>query len=158
MARMGQSVISAVPGDLLVSLGLGSCIGLALIDASAGIAGLAHIVLPSSDLSANGAATSLAKHADTAVPALLAAMVGAHANRSRIEAVFCGGASMFAGAGEGSTLQIGQRNADATRHALAAERIRVRGHDTGGNAGRSIEVDVATGKVSVRSRDVTRSL
>jgi chemotaxis protein CheD len=65
---------------------------------------------------------------------------------------------MFAGAGESSTLQIGQRNAEATRTALAAERIRVRGHDTGGSAGRSIEVDVATGKVSVRTRDVTRAL
>ena len=36
------------PGDVLVSLGLGSCIGLALVDESVGVAGLVHIVLPAS--------------------------------------------------------------------------------------------------------------
>ena len=33
-------------GDVLVSLGLGSCIGLALVDRARGVAGLAHVVLP----------------------------------------------------------------------------------------------------------------
>ena len=46
MVRMGELAISDTPGDVLVSLGLGSCIGLALVDKRAGVAGLAHIVLP----------------------------------------------------------------------------------------------------------------
>ncbi len=33
-------------GDVLVSIGLGSCIGLALLDRRAGVAGLAHVMLP----------------------------------------------------------------------------------------------------------------
>jgi len=92
------------------------------------------------------------KHADTAVPALLDALIKARARRGSIEAVMCGGASMFTGAGAGTTAQIGERNARGTRLALAALGIRVRAEDTGGNSGRSIEVDVATGKVSIRSR------
>ena len=41
-----SSPSSAVAGDVLVSLGLGSCIGLALVDRRLGVAGLAHVVLP----------------------------------------------------------------------------------------------------------------
>ena len=46
MVRMGELAASAVAGDVLVSLGLGSCIGLALVDRRLGVAGLAHVVLP----------------------------------------------------------------------------------------------------------------
>ena len=48
MVRMGELAVSSASGRVLVSLGLGSCIGLALIDRRMGIAGLAHIVLPQS--------------------------------------------------------------------------------------------------------------
>ena len=34
MVRMGEYAASAAAGDILVSLGLGSCIGLALLDLS----------------------------------------------------------------------------------------------------------------------------
>jgi chemotaxis protein CheD len=149
--RMAQAVVSRTPGDVLVSLGLGSCIGLALVDPTTGVAGLAHIVLPTRDVN-NGKDSPAAKHADTAVPALLEELIKARARRSSIEAVLCGGASMFTGAGAGTTAQIGHRNARGTRLALAAHGIRVRAEDTGGNAGRSIEVDVATGVVSIRTR------
>ena len=46
MVRMGELAVSSAPGHVLVSLGLGSCIGLGLIDRRMGIAGLAHVVLP----------------------------------------------------------------------------------------------------------------
>ncbi len=46
MVRMGELAISRDPGHLLASIGLGSCIGLVLIDSTRAIAGLAHIMLP----------------------------------------------------------------------------------------------------------------
>ena len=46
MVRMGEFACPRTAGDVLVSLGLGSCIGLALIDRRAAVAGLAHVVLP----------------------------------------------------------------------------------------------------------------
>jgi chemotaxis protein CheD len=155
--RMAQAVVSRTPGDVLVSLGLGSCIGLALVDPTTGVAGLAHIVLPTCELSSTRDSPA-AKHADTAVPALLEELIKARACRASIEAVLCGGASMFTGAGAGTTAQIGHRNARGTRLALAALGIQVRGEDTGGNAGRSIEVDVATGVVSVRTQGTAVTL
>ena len=44
MVRMGEYASSARAGDVLVSLGLGSCIGLALLDRRATVAGLAHVM------------------------------------------------------------------------------------------------------------------
>ena len=69
-ARMGEMVISSDPNEELVALGLGSCIGLAIVDRTAGVAGLAHIVLPES----NDQADQVGKFADTAVPGLVAKM------------------------------------------------------------------------------------
>ena len=148
MVRMAEQAISSNGTDVLVSLGLGSCIGLALIDESAGVAGLVHIVLPRSPTTGPG--TTPAKFADTAVPGLLEAVVRAGGRSGRLRAVLCGGAHMFGNAGTNPVMQIGARNAESTLEALSMLRIPVRAKDTGGSAGRSIEVNVASGAVSVR--------
>ncbi len=119
MVRMGELASSATSGDVLVSLGLGSCIGLALIDRRAAVAGLAHVVLPA----AEGRAGEPGKFADTAVPTLLDAVVGLGARRTRVEAVLVGGASMFSFEGHG--LEVGQRNDTAVRDELKRLRIPV---------------------------------
>ena len=46
MIRMGELATSTDRGAVLAAIGLGSCVGLALIDRGAGVAGLAHIMLP----------------------------------------------------------------------------------------------------------------
>jgi chemotaxis protein CheD len=149
MVRMAEQAVSKESTDVLVSLGLGSCIGLALLDDAAHVAGLSHIVLPESG--ARGAGQP-AKFADTAVPALMDAVVKLGGNRARLKAVLCGGAHMFSSPnGTSSLLQIGDRNATRTLAELKERRIPVRAQDVGGSSGRSIEVRVATGEVLVRS-------
>src|SRR5215216_2104102 len=123
MVRMGEYAFSASAGDVLVSLGLGSCIGLALLDRRASVAGLAHVVLPA----AEGRDGAPGKFADTAVPALLAAVVELGARPSRLGAVLVGGASMFSFGGSG--LDVGQRNDSAVREQLAGLRIPVAAAD-----------------------------
>ena len=148
MVRMAEYAVSSTPADVLVCLGLGSCIGLALIDEGAGVAGLVHIVLPKAPPSGTGDAP--AKFADTAVPLLLETVMGAGGRNGRLRAVLCGGAQMFGTSGTNSLTQIGARNAEGTLAALQSLRIPVRAKDTGGSSGRSIEVNAATGLVSVR--------
>ena len=58
---------------------------------------------------------------------------------------------MFGGGSAGTTLNIGERNADAVREALKAAGMRVRAADVGGNAGRSMQVAVTGGSVTVRA-------
>jgi chemotaxis protein CheD len=145
MVRMGELAYSAASGDVLVSLGLGSCIGLALLDRRAAVAGLAHVVLPASE----GREGAPGKFADTAVPALLDAVVAAGARRLRVEAVLVGGASMFSFGGTG--LDVGQRNEAAVREQLAGLRIPVAAADTGGGKGRTIRVAVDGGQVTAKA-------
>jgi chemotaxis protein CheD len=145
MVRMGELAVSSVPGDVLVSLGLGSCIGLVLIDRRMGIAGLAHIVLPQSQ---GHTPQNPRKFADLAVPELLSELERLGARRIRLEAVLVGGASMFAVSAFG--LEVGQRNEAAVRELLVKERIPVVAAATGGSKGRTIRVDVASSAVKVR--------
>jgi chemotaxis protein CheD len=145
MVRMGELAVSSVPGDVLVSLGLGSCIGLVLIDRKMGIAGLAHIVLPQSQ---GDTRENRRKFADLAVPELLSELEALGARRIRLEAVLVGGASMFAVSSAG--LEVGQRNEAAVRELLLKQRIPVVAAATGGSRGRTVRVHVATSKVTVR--------
>jgi chemotaxis protein CheD len=145
MVRMGELAVSSAPGHVLVSLGLGSCIGLALIDRKMGIAGLAHVVLPQSQ---GHSESNSRKFADHAVPELVSQLEAAGARKVRLEAVLVGGASMFAVSS--SSLEVGQRNEAAVRDLLKGLRIPVRANATGGSKGRTIRVDVATGIVKYR--------
>jgi chemotaxis protein CheD len=145
MVRMGELATSADPGDVLVSIGLGSCIGLAMLDRKAAVAGLAHVVLPaapSPDVATPG------KFADLAVPALLEGVCALGAARHRIEAAIVGGAQMFS-FGKGA-LDIGARNEAATRAALEAAGVRLRAAATGGGTGRTVRVHVGEGLVTVK--------
>jgi chemotaxis protein CheD len=139
---MGEMVVSANPTDELTALGLGSCIGLAIVDRRAGVAGLAHIVLPESHEGGE-----LARFADTAVPLLVERMRRAGAVVRRMEAAVAGGARMFEMSGG---LDIGSRNDQAVRTALSQAKVALRASDTGGNQGRTVRINVGEGLVTVR--------
>jgi chemotaxis protein CheD len=131
--RMGELVVSSCEGEELVAIGLGSCIGLAVVDRQAGVAGLAHVVLPESA----GAQAPAGKFADTAVPALIARLEEAGAVRRRLQAVLIGGARMFA---LGASLDIGARNAAAVRAELEKLRVPIHAEEIGGTRGRTARV------------------
>ncbi|HEY8589905.1 MAG TPA: chemotaxis protein CheD [Naasia sp.] len=151
MVRMGELHTSASAGDVLVSIGLGSCIGLALVDARRPIVGLAHIMLPTADEQCG----PKAKFANFAVPHLLAEVRRLGAVRPH--AILAGGAQMFSFSGEGGG-NIGARNEEAVRDALKAEGIPVRAAATGGRRGRTIRVHVDGTRVTVREVAGTEQL
>jgi len=134
---MGELAVSSRAGDELVAIGLGSCIGLAMIDRDAGVAGLAHVVLPESQ----GKPGPAAKFADLVVPELLGKMTSAGAVKRRIEAVMIGGARMFS---VGASMDIGARNAEAVRAALKQAGIRINTEEVGGNRGRTARIIVGS--------------
>ena len=142
---MAELVVSRTEGDLLVGLGLGSCIGLVLAEPGLRVAALAHIVLPAS--SEGSSAATPAKFADSAVPAMLAELERLGARRPRLFATMVGGAQMFS---MGASLDIGARNDSAVRAALAAARIPLRAAVTGGSTGRTIRAFVGSGSVTCK--------
>lgn len=137
-------------GDtLLVTVGLGSCVAIALHDAQAQVGGLAHVLLPSTGLSQDR--TNRAKFPSSAVPLLCERMQTLGARAGRIRAKIVGGASMFTSLLSASGLQIGERNVVATRVALEQAGIPIVAQDVGGDYGRSVYFHVQNGRLVVKS-------
>jgi chemotaxis protein CheD len=150
--RMGELATSADPGTVLLSIGLGSCIGLALVDAGVGVAGLAHIMLPGPG---EAGSRPPATFADTGVVALVERVLELGARPARLNAAIVGGAQMFGSAGQ---LQVGVRNQEAVRVALRQARVPVAAAETGGSSGRTIRVYVDEARVTSRVAGGSESL
>jgi chemotaxis protein CheD len=135
--------------DILITIGLGSCVAILLYDPSARVGGMAHVLLPSPALSRKDG--NPAKFPQTAVPRLLELMGERGASVRRISARLVGGASMFAGLGAPGTIQMGERNIVASRQALHQQGVAIVGEATGGDFGRTVRLWVVDGRVEVSS-------
>ena len=133
----------------LISYGLGSCVGIALYDAINKIGGLAHIMLPDSTQARS--TENPAKFADTALPLMLDEMIKMGATKARITAKIAGGAQMFTFANATDVMRVGERNTEAVRVLLKKMDIRIIADDTGGNYGRTVELQLDTGIYRVRT-------
>ncbi|WP_213693850.1 chemotaxis protein CheD [Aminiphilus sp.] len=135
--------------SVLVTLGLGSCIGLVIFDPKNKVAGMAHIMLPDSRESKS--VPKPGKFADTAVPKLLQELLSLGALPTNLQAKIAGGAQMFSVPGkESGLLAVGARNIEATKKWLEQHRIPLIAEDTGGNKGRSIEFAVPQWTLTVK--------
>lgn len=151
IVKVGMADLNVVQhSGIIRTVGLGSCVGLTMYDPQLKLAGMAHVMLPSSDIAREGQ-LNVAKYADTALPALLAKLLELGASPSRIVAKMAGGSQMFAFAGAGDTMRIGPRNVESCKAKLAELRIPLIAEDTGGNYGRTIEMDAGTGILLIRS-------
>lgn len=132
----------------LVTIGLGSCVAIALHAPADRAGGLAHIMLPHAALSTDH--TRPGKFAGSAVPHMLEQLRGLGVTGT-VEARLVGGASMFEQLLPMGSVPLGARNVVAARAACAAAGIPVVAEDTGGGHGRSVYFDVQDGRMLVRS-------
>ena len=135
--------------DGITTLGLGSCVGIALRDPVNKIGGLAHIMLPDSTKIQNN--SSIPKFADTGIQDLVNQMVRAGAVQSRIVAKIAGGAQMFSFQNKTELIAIGERNVEATKKKLQELRIRILAQDTGESYGRTVEFFPETGDFIIKA-------
>lgn len=135
--------------SVLTTLGLGSCVGIALYDYKKKVVGLAHIMLPSSKIAL--ANNNRAKFADTGIVDLVNGMIAIGAEQKNIVAKIAGGAQMFAFVNANEAMKIGLRNAEATRLVLSELNIPIKAEDTGGNCGRTIEISSEDGMLMVKT-------
>ncbi len=146
---MADLVVAKHPATL-VTLGLGSCIGLVIYDQLSKTVGMVHIMLPDSREAKN--IPKPGKFADTAVPLLLEELAKLGVNKSQLRAKMAGGAQMFTMPGKDSAIfSVGARNVEATTKILAEAGIRVIASDTGGSKGRSVEFNTETMKFTVKT-------
>jgi len=150
MIKVGMADLQVCKSpDVLTTLGLGSCVGVALYDPITKVSGLLHLMLPDSTKIRNN--ENLAKFADTGIQELIRQMLLLGATRSRIVAKIAGGAQMFAMKSTNDLLRVGERNIEAAKENLIKTNIRILGEDTGFNYGRTVEFHSETGYFTIKS-------
>ncbi len=148
VAGIGEAVFSNDRATTLVAYGLGSCVGLSAWDPRTRVGGLAHFMLPSGPTD-QARPESPVKFIQGGLEYFLDELRRRGVMPSRAELKAAGGASMLQiGAGG---LQIGRRNTDTILAALAAAGLKLAAQDLGGTAGRTVQLEVGTGRLLVKS-------
>lgn len=150
LIKVGMADLNVcVSPDSITTLGLGSCVGIAVRDPVTKIGGLAHIMLPDSSSIRNN--TNIPKFADTGIEELVKRVVAKGASRTRLVAKIAGGAQMFAFQSNNEMVRVGERNVQATKKKLAQLKIPILAEDTGKNYGRTVIFYPETGDFVIRA-------
>ncbi len=143
---IAQARIERAP-MLLKAYGLGSCLAVGLYDPQSGLGGLGHMLLPKrpkhNPIGTDG------KYVDAGIYQMVDVLVQEGADRESLIAKIAGGANMFESVHQTLIDSIGARNSKSARETLAALGIPLVGEDVGGNRGRTVEFDLATGIMMV---------
>lgn len=135
--------------DGITTLGLGSCVGIAIRDPVTKIGGLAHIMLPDSTEIRNN--TNVPKFADTGISELVRQLEKLGASKTRMVAKIAGGATMFAFQSASTSMHVGERNVAASLKMLRTLNIKVLAQDTGESYGRTVIFYPETGNYVIRA-------
>lgn len=145
---VGISEARMVVGQgVLVSYGLGSCVGVCLYDEHIHLAGMVHILLPYQKDSINQ--ENVYKFADSGIQMLFRNMLLKGAVPKSLVAKIAGGAEMFSN--QHNAITIGKRNIEAVKSTLEMLHIPVCAEDTGRNYGRSIWFYAETGDLAIKT-------
>ena len=147
---IGEIVISRVANDVLVAYGLGSCVSVSVFDPQKHVGGMLHALLPTSS-GKGDAASHPEKFVDLGVPSLLEQVEKLGAVRNQLIIRVCGGAHMLTAPGIKNTLNIGDRNVEAVHAVLGDLGLKITAEETGGSAGRTAKLYMATGEVTIRT-------
>jgi chemotaxis protein CheD len=158
--RFEATIITVAPGeheitaakDEIVATVLGSCISVCMRDATIGVGGLNHFLLPKNNGSADASAGE--RYGDTAMEVLINGLLKRGAKRGNLEAKVFGGARVLSGA---TMLAIGDGNIAFVEDFLKREGIPVVSKDVGGTRSRRIHYQPATGRAWVQHVQSARS-
>jgi chemotaxis protein CheD len=143
---ISDMVVSTEPDARLITYALGSCIAVIGYDPLRHIGGLLHFQLPESGSFPDAAATPY-KFGDLGIPAMLAALYKAGADRNRLVVGTFGGASMLKDEG---VFEIGIRNARTCKKMLWQAALFVKHEDLGGTTNRTVSIDLDTGHIHMK--------
>lgn len=136
--------VSEAP-NTIITLGLGSCVGIAIYDRRKKRGGLSHIMLPDSTSFTKN--IKIPKFADLAIPEMVKEICGGRTCTGLV-AKIAGGASMFNF--QSTNGSIGDRNVEAVERILKEMNIPILSKDVGGNVGRTMVLDLESFDVEIR--------
>jgi len=152
---MADCRIGDAPGQVLATYALGSCIGLAVHDAKAGVGGLLHFMLPDSGIDQARGRENPWMFADTGIPMLLDRLCARGASKRRLTVRAAGGASMM---DQENGFDIGRRNYLAMRKILWKAGVMVHGEAVGGIRSRTVRLEIGSGKFLIQEGGEVREL
>ena len=154
--RIGEIAVTTVRANLVAS-GVGSCVVITLYDRELKIGAMAHAMLPSRD----GAGRQIeedrqdkqyqaqdARYVETAIDEMLKKIEAQGTKRKDLEAKIIGGANMFSA----FESDIGKGNVLCAKEKLKKEAIKLVGECVGGSQGRTVELSLSSGIVTVKTK------
>jgi chemotaxis protein CheD len=142
--------VSREPDAALITYSLGSCIGVSIWDPVAHVGGMLHYMLPESQLSPEKARSNPAMFGDTGIPRLFRAAYELGAVKNRLIVKVAGGSQLL---DDNGTFNIGKRNYLALRKIFWKNGVMIKAENVGGSISRTLKLIVATGVVTVKSRN-----
>jgi|UniRef100_A0A7C3WQI5 chemotaxis protein CheD len=143
--------VSNRPEHVLVTHALGSCIGVAIYDPEAKVGGLLHYMLPESSLDPGRAQENPFMFADTGIPRLFRECYSMGAQKHRLRVKVAGGGQVLGGQ---EHFQIGRRNYAALRRIFLKNNVLIDQEDVGGCQARTLFLEIASGRVWVKTTDL----
>jgi putative nucleotidyltransferase with HDIG domain len=136
---------------------LGTCLGVALYDATLKIGGMIHILLP--EPLGDAGANFPEKYASTGIPILIDQFIRLGSTPRNIKAVIAGGALVGPVSHQDIGLDIGGRSADIARKLLQRHNIEIIKSETGGFFTCTLELNMRTGETAINPawEDVCKS-
>ena len=131
----------------IITYSLGSCIGIAIYDSAALVGGIAHFMLPDSNLDKEKAMKKPFMFADTCIPKLFKAAYKLGGKKERMRVVLVGGSQILDQKG---FFNIGKRNHMAARKIFWKNKVLIDYEDVGGNSNRTIKLEVKTGRIILK--------
>jgi chemotaxis protein CheD len=144
-----------MPGQVLTTYALGSCIGLAVYDPKVAVGALLHFMLPDSSIDPARGRENPYMFADTGIPRVLARLCERGASKRRLIVHAVGGAQMM---DQQNVFEIGKRNYLATRRILWKAGVLLHGEAVGGTNSRTVRLEIGTGRLLLQEAGTQREM
>lgn len=145
---IGELQVTDDPTAKLVTMSLGSCVGVSVYDPNRKVGGLLHVMLPDSTADLKRATLQPQMFADTALPILFHSIYALGGQKENLIVKIAGGGDFL---DVQKIFEIGAKNVAAIRAMLTRNKVKIAAADTGGRRSRTMRLDLATGKVTIES-------
>jgi chemotaxis protein CheD len=144
---VGDCKVTSQEGEVLVTYGLGSCIGLAIWDPVARVGGLLHFMLPEGSQDPEKASANPFLYADTGIPLLFKTAYKLGADKKRLVVRVAGGAQVLDGDG---VFNIGRRNYLSMKKIFWKAGVMIHAEEVGGAVSRTLRMEIDSGRLLVQ--------
>lgn len=144
---IADMAVSNRPGDELVTYSLGSCLGVSIYDPEIKVGGMIHCMLPLSSVDGDKAKEKPFMFVDTGVVQLLNELFQLGLQKKRAIVKVAGCSQILDKQG---LFRIGERNYTVFRKILWKNGMMINNEDIGGDASRTIRLDIETGKFTLK--------